>query len=780
MASAEAKSAANGWQNPYDAPNTTNSTRSKIAQENWAKVQKRKAEARFLKDLPKDFKLSTLERIKQEVATEDRHVESRAAPKRQLLASQPDKEGFRTIQRFEGDIRCLEVTQGGATIWTAANDGSITVRSGGNGVAVHTIPASGTATIDIMYSTDTHMWCGLSDGTVRVYDHLVFLHITEGKFHTGAVTAFAPTFDGRMFSAGEDGSVVKWDCEEKNFEAMVKFVSGHSKGITSAAAFGYTLFTGAQDGSIRSMDIDSGSPIAVFEGHKDKILGLVVCDGTLFSASEDSTVRAWIVESAACIKAWSTQSPVVSLSVDSKSHRLWAGQRSGVIDVWRTLAEDNFTLERTIEEHQGKSLVAVKNFCAIDSLKIWSFASNGVNKVWYSSVNKLEEAMVGIIAALKAVIAQDTIELDKWRALVARLQMIDNRRKIQLARTLEAFFLDLLRRRYQWNWKQFVQLLHARRRKIAISKRLAYEADISLLRTHFTKYFRWYRAAQNLRLKTKYSDMLRITSQKSIVQLAFRRMQIFTRRMKETMKRRDLVSILGRNNNQFLLRKSFRKWLKYRHNKKFEQRRLRYSDALARTTSTGLSRVYFVKWLTIAQRVTIRKRREKFGEFILHLTSHGIRQHTFKLWFKYMRYRQDLARKKKLAESLLTTTERGLQSIYWSKFVLLRAKAQKRNLDAQRVEAEKVACRHERKVRCFVRNSRKEEAVGCAARQDPTGKCRPPRAPVEAPAAPKRKERIADERRQEGRGRGAAAPVHGRAGGGSHVPPQGEGPELLL
>jgi hypothetical protein len=86
------------------------------------------------------------------------------------------------------------------------------------------------------------MWTGFDDGSIRIYDQVVYILAFEASRHTQTVTAFAETFDGRMFSASLDGSVVKWDSEVREFALIGELRdTSHARHLRATAC---NLFVG--------------------------------------------------------------------------------------------------------------------------------------------------------------------------------------------------------------------------------------------------------------------------------------------------------------------------------------------------------------------------------------------------------------------------------------------------------------------------------------------------------------------------------------------------------
>ena len=331
----------------YDMP----SHRVREMRENHKRVQRMKLEKKFMEEvsLRKCYKLGDYHRLQEEEMLAIKEKPVRSPPRqvsKKVVEVRPNP--INVVHEFSGSIRCLELTQGGATIWTGDNDGTISIRNGMTGEVVHHIPASGGLYVDSLFATEKHMWVGMNDGTVRIYDHLVYILVSEATFHKGSVTCFTSTFDGKVFSASSDASIVKWDTEANSFALMTKILGSSTSMIRCMACYGYNLFTGGDDMVIRCMDTEAGSgqELRDFVGHTDAVNCLIVQDGYLFSGSKDNTIRAWNMEHGECI--WelgatggpSHEAPVTAFIGDVVAHRFWSADANGIIHVWESTPEN--------------------------------------------------------------------------------------------------------------------------------------------------------------------------------------------------------------------------------------------------------------------------------------------------------------------------------------------------------------------------------------------------------------------------------------------------------
>lgn len=427
-----------------------------IIEENRRKVQRRKEEKMFVKGLQSNYQLSHLATIRDELSNR-LHVDNGKFSSRPPTPSPPREEPTRCVAAFNAPVRCLEVTQGGASLWTGEADGSVGIRNGVTGeFAYRLAPVDKSVLVDSLFATGNNMFVGCSDGSIRVYDVLVFVLAFDAKEHDASICGFATTFDQRTFSVCVDGSLAKWDTEANNFMLIAK--ANQDVPLRCVATYGYHVFVGSDAGPILALDTDTLELARSYIGHTGNVTCLAVQDGYLFSGSNDRNVVVWNIATGEALQTLHGHDVGVSnFFCDSVAHHLWSVDLRGTMNVWSTDDEDNFSLVHTCHPDEESEVFALKGITVLDAAKVWTLGSNGVNKVWHTSVNRVEEGIRGAINTMQGIIEQDEIELAKWDELTKTLQELAIRMNLRVGSAMETHSNQLLSLRFFLDWVRFAK-----------------------------------------------------------------------------------------------------------------------------------------------------------------------------------------------------------------------------------------------------------------------------------------------------------------------------------
>eukprot|EP01062_Namystynia_karyoxenos_P025732 TRINITY_DN20179_c0_g1_i1.p1 TRINITY_DN20179_c0_g1~~TRINITY_DN20179_c0_g1_i1.p1 ORF type:complete len:962 (+),score=351.95 TRINITY_DN20179_c0_g1_i1:92-2977(+) len=673
--------------------------RAKEQSENEKRVQRQKLEKRFMSDISSQRHkggLSELGVLKDQVNTAGRVTFDSKRPvldhtrkaiedrKEREARAHPKPAGYQPIRltgQFHGAVRCIEPAQGGATLWTGDQDGTIAIRNGRTGDVVHHIPGSGGLFPDAIMATDNHMWVGCNDGTLRVYDSLVYIQVHEHRAHDGGITSLCPTFDEKVFSGGADGRVVKWDGERSSFAVLSQWSAQCDK-VTALACYGYNLFVGAESGQIVCLDAESGQLLRRFEAHTGPVTALLVQDGFLFSGSGDCSVRAWDIENARCImtlgvgaKPVGHAAAVTGVVGDAVAHHFWTSDAAGVVHVWESNPETDFKHLYTVSDHaeSGRPIVHMRSLPCTDAVRMWSVSSCGENRCWYSAVNRAAEASRATVDAMESIIHQDLAELAKWKDLVRKLEGVDAERKRKLGALLAGGtghfmlyhrYLQLFRfrafqrrkRRYRmvaelaarssastWRfamfqrWAAFLLKGKALRQKQAVANRLLSHTHSGLMHIYWHKI----RAAAKLErrrlIRARASDCLLAGTDKGHMRIAWRKMRKYHDGAQRRRKRMATAEGLLRCSDRSLRRLYYfrlKAWVKWH---KRMRGRLDLMDTLSRNTEAGFMRVYYLKLLHYRNIAGVRRQRLVRAECMAALCGKDLHTRYYGMLLHYRR-----------------------------------------------------------------------------------------------------------------------------------------------
>eukprot|EP01062_Namystynia_karyoxenos_P028439 TRINITY_DN21553_c0_g1_i2.p1 TRINITY_DN21553_c0_g1~~TRINITY_DN21553_c0_g1_i2.p1 ORF type:complete len:964 (+),score=341.46 TRINITY_DN21553_c0_g1_i2:114-2894(+) len=621
--------------------------RSRMMGENQRRVQRQKLEKKFMAEVSKGRNYSLgdyrkLEEEHQERGAVHRAVDAPAPKERRDRGPGPP---ISIRHEFTGAVRCLEVTQGGTTLWTGDMDGTTSIRNGSTGEVVHHIRGQEGLYVDSLMASDTHMWVGCSDGTVRIYDHLVYILVSETKYHEDSVSCFAATFDGKVFSASLDTTIVKWDTEMHGFEFLAKLNSSSPQAIHAIVCYGYNLFVGSDDGQIRCLDTESVQLLRTFTGHTDGIRSLLVQDGYLFSGAKDGKVRAWNMEHGEQllvlgeIDGSGHTCGITALAGDPVAHAFWSADEQGHIKVWDSRPSHDFRLVCALEGHHSpqspSQIVVLKTLCTVDAVKLWSLAANGRNCVWYSEVNRMEDSVQAAADAMESIINQDLVELAKWKELIRKLEAIDDRRKNELGSALGRVTAHGLGVTYLHKLSRHLAVKRARRRiALAVSGREVYTAT-SLRARYWRKLQLLRQVAKRERRGAAVRDVLLQQTSRGLQALYWRRCVAYAAREKRARLREEAALGLAGRSTRAMRRAVYSRLARLSTVSARKRKRRQVAESLLCLTDRGRRSVYWVRLRDYALHCRHLRQRRHIARCVGGVSSQGLRVRCYRLWLKW-------------------------------------------------------------------------------------------------------------------------------------------------
>lgn len=104
-----------------------------------------------------------------------------------------------------------------------------------------------------------------------------------------------------VITGGEDAQVSLWDKRQNSVSPSV-ILTGHTYGIYCMHIQGDSLFSGAEDATIREWDLASVTFNRSFLGHSDTIYAITVDQSFLFSGGREYVIKMWDLSSAELVE----------------------------------------------------------------------------------------------------------------------------------------------------------------------------------------------------------------------------------------------------------------------------------------------------------------------------------------------------------------------------------------------------------------------------------------------------------------------------------------------
>lgn len=679
------------WSNPYRETNS----RSIAAAENRKRVERLREERAFMLGMRDRFKLTHMDEVRHQLQQEreeklaayDEAKRSRSASAavqngdesaaRRAASGDEVVDPLKCVSEFSAAVRCLEMTHGGATLWTGEEDGSIGIRNGVTGALVYVIDKHQEGLyVDTLHCHDSLMWVGLSSGAIRVYDAQVFVLVYEGQVHNKSVSAFAQTFDGKIFSASVDGTIAKWEIEGSSLE-VAAHLTGNTSALRCITTYGYNLFAGADDTMIHCLDTETGATTQLFEGHSGPVTAVLVIAGLLVSASEDGTMGVWNIATGARQQALEHGGqPVTAMMPDAVGENVWSADTTGTIRLW-ALRKGIFAPLRQIALEPGSAVLSLKGLVAIDAVKVWTMGSNGQCHVWHAANNKIEGATRAALRAMQAIIAEDEVELAKWAELIKTMEEVFLRLKDAIAANMLITTERAGQRQAYFTWLRFVLFSHLRKTKRFIAERLELASAQRARRAAFRKLQAWLQTHKQQRAKDAVVLALQRDRERQLVNVFFAKMQTHTRVLRAREVRLNHAAALQRRTTQLLASRFIQVFRRFVDFKKLRRKQLQVATAMALGNDSAMLNQAFVRWAGLRIRAMRRREQAKAAAALMASAEENLRRRYFTTWLRAARCASNQRQRQKATLAMLLRSDRWLLQTAYSK--LARYAAERRD-----------------------------------------------------------------------------------------------------
>eukprot|EP01065_Artemidia_motanka_P024666 TRINITY_DN29572_c0_g1_i1.p1 TRINITY_DN29572_c0_g1~~TRINITY_DN29572_c0_g1_i1.p1 ORF type:complete len:1395 (+),score=342.03 TRINITY_DN29572_c0_g1_i1:52-4185(+) len=591
-------------------------------------------------------------------ATRQRLEQRRVEDHGQDYAVAPLTTGVHRLGGFSGHIRCAAVATApcpqipGDVVWTGEQDGTVAIRVAPSGDIVHRLQRKKEVHVTCIMPFGVYMWCGMSDGYVRIFDQQTLNFKWEIKQHAGAIRAMIAVGNA-VYTASQDWQIVQWTPDQQSFKYMQ--MSGHTNAVLCLAAEGLSLFSGGDDCTIRCWDLEArreredGWPVLA---HKGSVRDLVIHEMYLFSASADGALKVWNTQTGDLVRFLDRRDgPLTTLVRDPVSRRLWSGGVDGVICVWDT---QTLTLSGRYQDHASTYVNLLTAVCRASALKVWSIGGNGSAKVWFSEsgvadqqfatlINQ-ERELQGQVEEMRTTVVGNFEELEQRKDQLRRIEHIDGRRKEALALTFGHLRQSAIRVRYYQKVMRFVGVAHRKRLRTTIAATMGRCAGERLAAIYLVRLGRYRKTKIEDRAKTARMECLRGARQRTLRSTYWQHLLQYTRQQELARRRRVVTGCVGRTSKALLQAVYWKKLALNRQNIVRARKQSAIADSMLRNYHKGLAATYWRKLQQMYKYESYRVRRQHLRAMLMDQLD-GRRGTMLRCLFKWENHHRTLRRR---------------------------------------------------------------------------------------------------------------------------------------
>ena len=429
---------------------------------------------------------------------------------------------------------------------------------------------------------------------------------------------------------------------------------------------GYLVLIGAAQGALFSLDIETGFQHSIFEG-LDGTVNAVAVESEYVFAGDEWFVGIWNLQSGDILKLLRKEEVggVRSMITVPETHHVWIAFSSGVIEVWNSSAKGSFEVERKITTLQGRPLTMMTGYSAVETMRFWTLASNGVNKVWTSSFSHVEKDMTDTLDALRAVSSQDAIELNKWQTTLDHLATVGDRRVVQIVSSLQAVHSNRQLRKFYLMWLMVTSSKKFKRHQVDTAQRMAIFCRSKLIHKSFSTWIQFYRRHQSIRLRSRFEALLRSSAACNLAQHFTKKLLHFTQLAKAALRRQKVVEVLDRESSTATVATYYRKW-KYRHDSLDHQRRqIRLVEVLRQTATSRILRNYKLKWDRFISKKKVQQQLRGAASRVAALHGRLLLRRSYLAWSLRVAQKEQRRKLRSVAAVLIINANLRLISVYW-------------------------------------------------------------------------------------------------------------------
>ncbi|KAH6602615.1 hypothetical protein BASA61_000948 [Batrachochytrium salamandrivorans] len=271
--------------------------------------------------------------IRQEQAAKGLVDDDPLSPSSVRAHSDPNSSHHRVFVGHTKSVTCIQAV--GAVLLSSSEDSTVMIWDTADASLIRTIRAhSGGATA--VCFTEGLLYSGGQDSIINAWSLKNGRRKWVMSGHTGRISAIAvsPAHPHRLFSSAFDYSIRIWDTGSGR---LLRVLDGHQAYVSAIAISRDCIYSGAQDGEIKTWDPYTGDCLGSRIGHGSQaILGLAVANTHLVSCSQDNSISLWDRQSQVLIMSSSKDSTaaLTSFAVTADGSLMLGGSLNSHVKVW--------------------------------------------------------------------------------------------------------------------------------------------------------------------------------------------------------------------------------------------------------------------------------------------------------------------------------------------------------------------------------------------------------------------------------------------------------------
>ena len=630
----------------------------------------------------------------------------------------------RCVSNFEaGDVRKAIINKG--YVWSCERDGGVRIRCAKTQKSIGSFHKKQVFAWCVTACEDNEVWVGHSDGSVRIHSNSSpFEFLKELPSPSGAGCHSIYSQGDSIYVGYGNCQIIKWSKTTR--QRMGNFI-GHTGGHGSAVrAIDFdsstgTLFSAADDRTLRSWDTSLFQMKSTYKGHTASVLTLAVIGERIWSGSEDQTLKIWNKYTQKTIKTVNLRAPVGSLLV--------VGDRV-VVGTWaRSVAMfsiDTMSEVSRLNPHKGAVTSLLKTETTT-FYTMWSFGTDKKANIWVlersmksgkpppedvneailreadleknKQIEKLEEE----IAKLKAEAVAHTGTPDPGEGFsfpVIRRRASSNCSLIDLKSDVDVKELkfELQNTRYQisllktgldrlnlmrkeqvsWMAKGRVERVvfgklkyfsETRKRTRAILSILVGSSATQLRRTYLNKLLNFTTLRRGSSKKGILASLLCSNTETLLRSYYYKCLSSYCQISKRAKAKQTTARLLLVGCTHGMIRIYFNKLIEHVMDQRKHRRRRRLQRVLSKNTRNGLLRISYQYWREFCHISNKKRNKLRCCDMLRMCIERGGLGIAWRRWVEYATVRSQKRGNQNALEMLLRTTEGGQTLLYFNKWL---------------------------------------------------------------------------------------------------------------